>query len=59
VNLVVMPPHKGFIEAIWERQQEDELDSAMPREIRAFLRWARAFTGDGPIARLPFDLLVR
>ncbi len=59
LNLVVMPPRKGFIEAIWERQQQDELESAMPREMRAFLRWARAFTGDGPIARLPFELLVR
>jgi len=59
VNLVVMPPRKSFLETLWERQQEDELDSVMPREIRAFLRWARAFAGDGPIARLPFDLLVR
>jgi len=59
VNLVVMPPRKGLLETLWERQQEDELDAAVPREIRAFLRWARAFTGEGPIARLPFDLLVR
>jgi protease-4 len=59
VNLVVMPPKKSFFEAIWERQQDDELESALPREIRTFLRWTRAIVGDGPIARLPFDLQIR
>jgi protease-4 len=59
VNVVVMPPKKSFFETIWERQQEDELESALPREIRTFLRWTRAIVGDGPIARLPFDLQFR
>lgn len=59
VNVVVMPPKKSFFETIWERQQEDELEAVVPREIRTFLSWTRAIVGDGPIARLPFDLQFR
>ncbi len=59
VNIVVMPPKKSFFETLWERQQEDELESVLPREVSAFMHWTRALAGDGPIARLPFDLRFR
>ncbi|HET7293054.1 MAG TPA: signal peptide peptidase SppA [Vicinamibacteria bacterium] len=59
VALVILPERKGFLETVWERQQEEDMESAVPRELRGLLRWARAVTGDGPIARLPFDLRVR
>jgi protease-4 len=60
VNLVVVPERKGLLETILERQEEEVGESAMvPRELRAFLRWAR-FLGDGQlVARLPFDLRIR
>jgi protease-4 len=56
VSVVVMPPRKGFFESVWERQQEDDLESAIPREVQTLLHWTRSIVGDGPIARLPFDL---
>jgi len=59
VALVMLPERKGFLETVWERQQEEDAEAAIPRELRALIRWARAVTGDGPIARLPFDLRVR
>ncbi len=59
VALVILPERKGFLATVWERQQEEDMQSGVPRELRALLRWARAVTGDGPIARLPFDLRVR
>jgi protease IV len=59
VNVVVLPPRKGFFETLWDRQREDELESAAPREMQALLHWTRAIVGDGPIARLPFDLRFR
>ena len=60
VALVLVPERKGLIETILERQEEEVGESTMlPRDLRAFLRWARHL-GDGQIAaRLPFDLQVR
>jgi protease IV len=62
VNLVVMPEHKGLLETILERQEEEVGEKAMvgvPREMRDFMRWARLL-GDGQLAaRLPFDLAIR
>jgi protease-4 len=59
VALVVLPERKSFFETIWERQQEEGVEAALPRELRAALGWLRGISGDGPIARLPFDLRVR
>jgi protease-4 len=57
--LVILPERKGFFETIWERQQEEGMEASLPRDLRAALGWLRAISGDGPIARLPFDLRVR
>jgi protease IV len=60
VTLVLVPERKGLIETILERQEDEVGESAMlPKDLRAFLRWARHL-GDGQIAaRLPFDLSIR
>jgi protease-4 len=59
VQVVILPERKGFFETIWERQQEESMESRLPLELRSLLRWAGAFTGEGPMARLPFDLRIR
>ncbi len=59
VNLVVLPERKSLFETIWERQQEESVETSLPRELRLALRWLRATAGDGPLARLPFDLSIR
>src|SRR5262249_24854028 len=58
LNLVVLPERKGLLETILERQ-EDGAESALPREVRVLLRWARSFGQAQVLARLPFDLQVR
>jgi protease IV len=59
VNLVIIPERKGLLETILERQEEEVGESAMPREMRDFLRWSRLL-GDGQLAaRLPFDLRIQ
>jgi protease-4 len=58
VELVVLPEKKGLLETFLERQEEG-LETALPRDVRAFLRWA-TLLGDGqPLTRLPFELSVR
>jgi protease-4 len=58
VRLVILPERKGLLETLFERQEEG-LESALPRDLRALLRWAMLL-GDGePLARLPFELRVK
>jgi protease-4 len=58
VRLVVLPERKGLIETLLERQEEG-VQSMLPADVRAVLRWA-TLLGDGqPLARLPFELRVR
>jgi protease-4 len=57
VRLVILPERKSLIEQLLERQ-DDGVQTALPADVRALLRWASAL-GDGqPLARLPFDLRI-
>jgi protease-4 len=57
VRLVVLPERKSLLEQVLDRQDED-VETVLPAEVRALLRWA-VMLGDGqPLARLPFDLRV-
>ncbi len=57
VRLVILPERKSLLEQLLERQ-DDGVQTALPADVRALLRWASAL-GDGqPLARLPFDLRV-
>ena len=59
ISVVVLPPHRGFFEMLWQRQEEEGVEQALPRDLRALLAWVRALAVDGPMARLPFQLKVR
>ncbi len=59
VALVVLPERKGFFETLWERRQEEGMEASLPSDLRSALVWLRRMGGDGPLARLPFDLRVR
>jgi protease-4 len=59
VQLVVLPESKGFFETLMERQDEDVHVRVLGREAAALLRWGKALSERGPIARLPFELVVR
>lgn len=59
VALVILPERKSFFETIWERQQEEGMEAALPRELRSTLGWLRSLSGEGPLARLPFELDIR
>jgi protease-4 len=59
VALVTLPPRKGFLDMVWQRQEEDSALSALPLDLKALLRWVRAMAPEGPMARLPFRLIVR
>jgi hypothetical protein len=57
-----MPERKGLLETILERQEDEVGESAaarLPRDVRMFLRWARALGDAQIVARLPFDLQIR
>jgi len=57
VRLVILPERKSLLEQLLERQ-DDGVQTALPADVRALLRWASAL-GDGQLlARLPFDLRV-
>ena len=57
VRLVVLPERKNLLEQILDRQ-DDGLQTSLPADVRALLRWAVTL-GDGqPLARLPFDLRI-
>ena len=58
VRLVVMPERKGLLETLLERQEEG-VETLLPRDLRAVLRWAQVLNDGRPAARLPFDLRVR
>jgi protease-4 len=58
VHLIVLPARKGLLETILERQ-EDSLETALPADIRALLRWAHTSARGGLFARLPYHLSVR
>jgi protease-4 len=58
VSIVVLPARKGFLDMLWQRQEDEVAARALPVDVRALLRWmSQAF--DGPMARLPFYLDVR
>jgi protease-4 len=59
VSLVVLPAPKGLIETLFEHQEEVNLEQHLAAELRAALGWAGRLRGDGPMARLPFDVRVR
>ncbi|MFI5184886.1 MAG: signal peptide peptidase SppA [Vicinamibacteria bacterium] len=59
VALVVLPPKKGFLDMVWQRQEDDSVEAALPLELRSLLHWVKAMAPEGPMARLPFRLTVR
>ena len=58
VQLVVLPERKGLFETFLERQEEG-LEAALPRDVRALLRWAMLLRDGQPLTRLPFELRIR
>lgn len=58
VQIVVLPERKGLLETFLERQEEG-LETALPRDMRALLRWAVLLRDGQPLARLPFELNIR
>jgi protease-4 len=59
VALMVLPARKGLLETLMERQEEGQLESALPEDVRATLRFLALLREGGPMARLPFELRVR
>jgi protease-4 len=59
VSLTVLPAPKGLIETLFEHQEEVNLQQHLAAELRAALGWAGRLRGDGPMARLPFDVRAR
>ncbi|MFI5007246.1 MAG: signal peptide peptidase SppA [Solirubrobacterales bacterium] len=59
LDLVVLPERKGFYELLMEHQEEGVSERLLPSEIRAMAGWAAHFSGQGLIARMPFELQVR
>lgn len=57
--LVVMPERRGVLETILESREEDVLARALSPRVATALRWVSSLAGEGPIARIPFDLAVR
>jgi protease-4 len=58
VRLVVLPERKGLFETFLERQEEG-LETALPDDVRALLRWATLLRDGQPLTRLPFELRIR
>ena len=48
-----------FFELLMERQEEGVTERLLPSEIRVMAAWAARFSGQGPIARLPFELQIK
>jgi protease-4 len=59
VALVTLPARKGFLETLFERQEEGPLESRLGAEWRSLVRFAQLLSAGRPLARLPFDLQVR
>lgn len=58
VALTVLPPAKGILETVLERQEEGQLEALLPRDVRAFARWLALLGHGAPMARLPFEISV-
>jgi protease-4 len=59
VSLVVLPERRGLLEALMQRQDETIALDVLGPGASAVLRWVFRLGGQGPLARLPFDLQVR
>jgi protease-4 len=59
VALVVLPARKGLFETLMERQEEGQLEAALPEDVRATLQFLALLRDGAPMARLPFDVRVR
>jgi protease-4 len=57
--LVVMPERRGVLETILASREEDVLARALSPRVASALRWVSSLAGEGPTARIPFDLAVR
>ena len=40
-------------------ESDDSVETALPRDLRSLLQWVRAMSPEGPMARLPFRVIVR
>jgi protease IV len=58
VELVVLPERKGLFETLFE-DDDSTMESRLPADLRALLRWAQSVRNGLPSARLPFDLRIR
>jgi protease-4 len=59
VALLVLPARKGLLETLMERQEEGQLEAALPEDLRATLRFMTLLRDGAPMARLPFELRVK
>jgi len=59
VSLVVLPARKGFFDMLWQRQEEEALERALPLDMRSLLQWARSSSWSGPMVRVPFEVRIR
>src|SRR5262249_12040772 len=59
VSLVILPERKGFGDTLMARQEEGNLEAALPRAVRALLSWLSRVNGEALFARMPFELNVR
>jgi hypothetical protein len=59
VALTILPARKGLFETLMERQEEGQLEVALPDDMRATLRFVALLRDGAPMARLPFELRVR
>jgi len=59
VSLVVLPERKGLLGTLMQRQDEAIALDVLGPGAGAVLRWAIRLGGQGPLARLPYDLQIR
>ena len=59
VRLVVLPARKGVLDALLRRQSEDATVQVLGPRGAGVLEWVTRLGGQGPLARLPFDLRIR
>jgi protease-4 len=59
VRLVVLPATPGVWSAFLQRRQEEVLGGALEPDARSLIEWALQISGQGPLARIPFQLEVR
>ena len=59
VRLVVLPEKKGLWETILERREEELAVRLLGPEAGALVGWVERLGGNGPLARLPFELEIR